>query len=166
MRETNGRAAIEAVDLLVWEVVTASGRLAQGPEGGLARLLREGAATALAGVAAACREDSREAGLAALGGVLAVLRRLGTWLDLAERFGDLDPEHALAALEAQGRAMSAIDELAAVWRGERAADEEGEPPGTLGEAVAPPVSLEIALPAAVAGRGGRGGGEAARAARV
>lgn len=151
MRETNGRAAIEAVDLLVWEVVTASGRLAQGPEGGLARLLREGAATALAGVAAACREESRAAGLEALAGVLAVLRRLGTWLDLAERFGDLDPEHALAALEAQGRAMAAVDELAAVWRGDRGGGDDDEPPGTLGDAAPPPASLEIALPAAVAG---------------
>lgn len=154
MRETNGRTAIEAVDLLVWEVVTASGRLAQGPEGGLARLMREGAAMALAGVAAACREESREAGRVALGGVLAVLRRLGTWLDLAERFGDLDAEHALAALEAQGRAISAVDELAAVWRGERGGEDDDEPPGTQGEAVPPPASLEIALPAAVAGRAG------------
>lgn len=166
MRETNGRAAIEAVDLLVWEVVTASGRLAQGPEGGLARLLREGAATALAGVAAACREESREAGLSALRGVLAVLRRLGTWLDLAERFGDLDAEDVLAALEAQGRAMAAVDDLAAAWRGERGGESDDEPPGTLGEAVAPPASLEIALPAAVAAGSGPGGGAAARAARV
>lgn len=121
MRETNGRTAIEAVDLLVWEVVTASGELAQGAECGLARLLREGAATALAGVAAACCAASRQAGLEALGGVLGVLRRLGTWLDLAERFGDLGAEQALAALEAQGRAMTAVDELAATWRDDEAA---------------------------------------------
>jgi hypothetical protein len=138
MRETNGRAAIEAVDLLVWEVVTASGELAQGAECGLARLLREGAATALAGVAAACGAASREAGLEALGGVLGVLRRLGTWLDLAERFGDLAPDHTLAALEAQGRAMAAIDELAATWRDDAAAaDAEGC------------AAIELALPAAV-----------------
>lgn len=121
MRETNGRTAIEAVDLLVWEVVTASGELAQGADCGLARLLREGAATALAGVAAACGATSRDAGLEGLAGVLGVLRRLGTWLDLAERFGDLAAEQALAALEAQGRAMVAIDELAATWRDDEAA---------------------------------------------
>lgn len=116
MRETNGRTAIEAVDLLVWEVVTASGELAQGADCGLARLLREGAATALAGVAAACGADTRDAGIAGLEGVLGVLRRLGTWIDLAERFGDLAPEDTLTALEAQGRAMVAVDELASIWR--------------------------------------------------
>ena len=165
MRETNGRAAVEAVDLLVWEVVTASGRLAQGPEGGLARLLREGAATALAGVVAACRETRREAGLDALAGVLAVLRRLGTWLDLAERFGDLDPEHALAALEAQGRAMSAVDELAAVWREDGV---RGEPAGVLGEAAPLAASLAITLPTAAGGRTGRryGGGSRRPVARA
>lgn len=118
MRETNGRKAIETVDLLVWEVVTASGELAQGADCALARLLREGAATALAGVAAACAATTRAEGLEGLAGVLAVLRRLGTWIDLAERFGDLAAEQALAALEAQGRAMSAVDELAATWRGD------------------------------------------------
>jgi hypothetical protein len=138
MRETNGRTAIEAVDLLVWEVVTASGELAQGSECGLARLLREGAATALAGVAAACSAPSRQAGLEALGGVLGVLRRLGTWLDLAERFGDLGAEQALAALEAQGRAMTAVDELAATWRDDDAAARAD------GYA-----KVELALPAAI-----------------
>lgn len=139
MRETNGRAAIEAVDLLVWEVVTASGELAQGAECGLARLLREGAATALAGVAAACGAETRQAGIAGLAGVLGVLRRLGTWLDLAERFGDLAPDHTLAALEAQGRAMAAVDELAATWR-----DDDGTAACAEGCA-----SVELALPAAV-----------------
>jgi hypothetical protein len=121
MRETNGRTAIEAVDLLVWEVVTASGELAQGAECALARLLREGAAMALAGVAAACAATTRQAGLDGLAGVLAVLRRLGTWLDLAERFGDLAAERALSALEAQGQAMTAVDELASIWRDDDAA---------------------------------------------
>lgn len=138
MRETNGRAAIEAVDLLVWEVVTASGELAQGAECGLARLLREGAATALAGVAAACGAETRQTGIEGLAGVLGVLRRLGTWLDLAERFGDLAPDHTLAALEAQGRAMAAVDELAATWRDDAAsADAEGC------------AAIELSLPAAV-----------------
>ena len=149
MRETNGRAAIEAVDLLVWEVVTASGELAQGPEGGLARLLREGSATALAGVAAACRATSREAGREALDGVRAVLRRLGTWLDLAERFGDLPAESVLSALEAQGRAMAAVDELAAAW-GEDAPRDGLElreaAAGGEGGAV-PPVTIALEVPA-------------------
>lgn len=137
MRETNGRAAIEAVDLLVWEVVTASGELAQGAECGLARLLREGAATALAGVAAACGAETRQDGIEGLAGVLGVLRRLATWLDLAERFGDLGPDQTLAALEAQGRAMAAVDELAAIWRDDVAvADAEGC------------AAIELALPAA------------------
>ena len=139
MRETNGRAAIEAVDLLVWEVVTASGELAQGAECGLARLLREGAATALAGVAAACGAETRQAGIEGLAGVLGVLRRLGTWLDLAERFGDLGPDHTLAALEAQGRAMAAVDELAATWR-------DDDETAACAESCA---SVELALPAAV-----------------
>lgn len=137
MRETNGRTAIEAVDLLVWEVVTASGELAQGAECGLARLLREGAATALAGVSAACGAETREAGLEGLAGVLGVLRRLGTWLDLAERFGDLAAEQALAALEAQGRAMTAVDELASIWRDGQAAARAGDH-----------ATVELALPAA------------------
>jgi hypothetical protein len=146
MRETNGRAAIEAVDLLVWEVVTASGELAQGAECGLARLLREGAATALAGVAAACNAQSRQAGIEGLAGVLGVLRRLGTWLDLAERFGDLAPDHTLAALEAQGRAMAAVDELAATWRDDAATAACGEGGG----------AIELALPAAVCAGGASG----------
>lgn len=137
MRETNGRTAIEAVDLLVWEVVTASGELAQGGECGLARLLREGAATALAGVAAACAASRRDAGIDGLTGVLGVLRRLGTWLDLAERFGDLAAEQALAALEAQGRAITAVDELAAIWRGDQAAARAGDH-----------ATVELSLPAA------------------
>lgn len=141
MRETNGRAAIEAVDLLVWEVVSASGELAQGAECGLARLLREGAATALAGVAAACNAETRQAGIEGLAGVLGVLRRLGTWLDLAERFGDLAPDHTLAALEAQGRATAAVDELAASWR------DDGAAASADGCA-----SIELALPAAVCPR--------------
>lgn len=142
MRETNGRAAIEAVDLLVWEVVSASGELAQGAECGLARLLREGAATALAGVAAACNAQSRQDGIEGLAGVLGVLRRLGTWLDLAERFGDLAPDHTLAALEAQGRAMAAVDALAATWRDDgAAASAEGC------------AAIELALPTAVCGGG-------------
>lgn len=151
MRETNGRAAIEAVDFLVWEVVTASGELAQGPEGGLARLLREGSATALAGVAAACRATSREAGREALDGVRAVLRRLGTWLDLAERFGDLPAESVLSALEAQGRAMTAVDELAMAWeKDDRPAAFAAAGGGTGGDGAenVPPASIAVEVPAA------------------
>lgn len=153
MREKNGRAAIEAVDLLVWEVVTASGELAQGPEGGLARLLREGAATALAGVTAACRSATRQAGLEALGGVTAVLRRLGTWLDLAERFGDLPAESVLSALEAQGRALGAVEALARAWREEEEEAVSGPfaDDGSLGEPESgAAASIELSLPAAAA----------------
>ncbi|HUO86617.1 MAG TPA: hypothetical protein VM617_04440 [Thermoanaerobaculia bacterium] len=114
-RETNGRTAIEAVDLLVWEVVTASGDLSQGPECGLSRLLRETAAAALAGVGQACREDCRRRGIERLATVLDELRRLATWLDLAERFGDLSAGRALPALESQARALAAVDRLQARW---------------------------------------------------
>lgn len=142
MRETNGRAAIEAVDQVVWEAVTASGDLVQGPQSGLARLLRESAAAALAGVHAACREDTREAGLARLEAALDELRRLGTWLDLAERFGDLAADRVLDALEAQGRAMSAVDELRAAWR--------GAPAGEVAEPAPEYATVEVSLPATAA----------------
>jgi hypothetical protein len=120
MRQTNGRSALDAVDQMVWEVVTASGTLAPGPQSGLARLLREGAAGALSGLGAACREPRRQRGLARLADVLHELRRLATWLDLAERFGDLPPDRTLAALQAQGRALAEVEALAAAWRGAEA----------------------------------------------
>ena len=138
-RETNGRTAIEAVDLLVWEVVTASGELSQGPECGLSRLLRETAAAALAGVGAACREEGRRRGIEQLATVLAELRRLATWLDLAERFGDLTAGRALPALESQARALAAVDRLRARWL---EAEEVGGP--------VDPTTVELTLPADLA----------------
>jgi hypothetical protein len=126
MQRAHGGGALAAVDRLVWEVVAASGDLAQGRRSGLARLLREGAAAALTGVAWACREARRERAVAHLEGVVRELRRLATWLDLAERFGDLPADRTVAALEAQALAQAEVEALAAAWRGEPAAAAAGE----------------------------------------
>ena len=112
------RDAFAAADRLTREVVAAAEALAEGPGSPLGRLLREAAASTLAGVAAACRETSRGRALRHLAVTRHGTRRLGTWIDLAERFGDVPLESALEILETQSRLLVALDLLAAAWRAE------------------------------------------------
>ncbi|HEX2253610.1 MAG TPA: hypothetical protein VHQ65_10120 [Thermoanaerobaculia bacterium] len=112
------REAFAAADRLTREVVAVTEALSEGPGSPLGRLLREGAAAALAGVASACRETSRGRALRHLAVTRHGVRRLGTWIDLAERFGDVPLESALEILETQSRLLVGLDLLAAAWRAE------------------------------------------------
>jgi len=138
------RAALAVADRLLRETVAATAAI-EGESGReVGRLLREVAASALARLACACREPRDRRALRALDGTRHLLDRLGTWLDLAERFGDLTP----GAAEALGRARTdlgdRLEELAAAWRRDAAhrarasADDLAEVPATIELQVPPP----------------------------
>lgn len=105
----------ETADRLVRETVAASQRLAAATPPSLGRTLREAAARAQAGVGDACRERSPRRALKLLAATDHGLRRFGTWIDLAERFGDLPTDAALELLETQSRLRSGLEELLAGW---------------------------------------------------
>lgn len=108
--------ALEAADHLTRTVVAVTGRLDRSVPPGLARTLREAAVLAHAGTTAACREEDPVRALRGLAATDHSLRRLGIWLDLARRFGDLSLDAAMELLEAQTRLRVVLAVLADRWR--------------------------------------------------
>lgn len=118
---------LENADRLVRHTVAATAQLAPQTPPSLGRTLREAAARAQAGVVDACAERSPRRAMKHVAACDHGLRRLGTWIDLAERFGDLSTDAALELLETQSRLLIGLEELVAGWccrRGETASTAE------------------------------------------
>lgn len=116
---------LECADRLVRETVAATARLASSTPPSLGRTLREAAARAQTAVADACGERSPRRAVKLVASADHGLRRLGTWVDLAERFGDLPTDSALELLETQSRLLVALEELVAGWCCRRGAEGGG-----------------------------------------
>ncbi|HMB53670.1 MAG TPA: hypothetical protein VKU40_10155 [Thermoanaerobaculia bacterium] len=112
---------LESADRLVRDTVAATAQLAPQTPPSLGRTLREAAARAQAAVVDACAERSPRRAVKHVATCDHGLRRLGTWIDLAERFGDLPTDAALELLETQSRLLVGLEELVAGWCCERGA---------------------------------------------
>lgn len=110
-------AALEAADRLTREVVAATAALPRSTPAALGRSLREAAVLAHAGLVAACRETEPCRAIHALWAAEHGLTRLGVWIDLARRFGDLDRTASHRLTTARERAGTCVEALA-THRGE------------------------------------------------
>ena len=138
---------LAAADRLLRETVTATAAIDGESGRAVGRLLREVAATALARVAAACREPRERRALRALDAARYFLERLRTWIDLAGRFGDLTPAALQAVEQARADLGDRLEALAAAWRRDSAdrarasADDLAEGVATIELQVPPPGAL-------------------------
>lgn len=130
----NGReeGALDAADGLTREVMEATGALPAETPPALGRSLREAAVLAQAGMVAACRETDPHRAVHALWAAEYGLRRLGVWIDLARRFGDLGAETALRLSAARERVRGRVEALAAD-RGEANLQNGARPELAVGE---------------------------------
>ncbi len=110
------RPALLWADRLTRRVMDATAGAGAVPRS-LARTLRETAVMAHAGTVAACRCPDAARAEAGIAAVDRALRRLGLWIGLAQRFGDLPPEAARPVLDAHARLRRALAVLAWEWRG-------------------------------------------------
>lgn len=111
--DSREEGALDAADDLTREVVAATGALpAETPEA-LGRSLREAAVLAQAGMVAACREQDPRRAVHALWAAEYGLRRLGVWIDLAHRFGDVGAETTRRLTAARDRVRQLVETLAA-----------------------------------------------------
>jgi hypothetical protein len=115
LRHEVAPAVLQMADRLLREVVEATGSLPERTPPSLGRALREAASQAQAGVVEACGERSPLRALRILSTTDHGLRRLGVWVDLAERFGDLSTTTALRLLEIQSRLLVGLEALMASW---------------------------------------------------
>jgi len=138
---------LAAADRLLRETVTATAAIDGESGRAVGRLLREVAATALARLAAACREPRERRALRALDAARYFLERLRTWIDLAGRFGDLTPGAVQAVEQARADLGDRLEALAAAWRRDSAdrarasADDLAEGVATIELQVPPPGAL-------------------------
>jgi hypothetical protein len=115
VRTEVAQAVLSTADQLLREVVAATETLPERTPPSLGRTLREAASQAQAGVVEACGERSPLRALRILSTTDHGLRRLGVWVDLAERFGDLTLDRALRLLEIQSRLLVGLEALMASW---------------------------------------------------
>lgn len=138
------RAALLAADRLLRDTVGATAAADCGTAFEVGRLLREVAATALAHLACACREPGDRRAIRALDAARHRLERLGAWVDLGARFGDLAPEAPAEIEGARAELEARLEVLAATWRRDAAAGRGGgadvlaEPVSTIELRVPPP----------------------------
>lgn len=100
-------AALEATDHLTREVIVATRHLLPAAAS-LGYALRECAILAHAGTAAACRESCSRRSQSGFAASDRCLKRLATWLDLAQGFGDLPTPTVLRLLEELSRCRLAL----------------------------------------------------------
>jgi len=114
-RSEVAQVVLQMADELLRQVVAATETLPERTPPSLGRTLREAASQTQAGVVEACGERSPRRALRILSTTDHGLRRLGVWVDLAERFGDLSLDCALRLLEIQSRLLVGLEALMASW---------------------------------------------------
>lgn len=139
---------LEDADRLLRQTVAATARLAAATPPSLGRTLREAAARTQAEAVAACGEANPRRALRRVAATDHGLRRFATWIDLAERFGDLPTDAALELLETQSRLLVGLEELLAGWCRRR-----GGAPHPAPEAPPTHSAIELVVPPP-SGRGG------------